>query len=132
MFTHKIISKEFENGVLVLGVEFTDGLKIITEGVTPQDEVGFKYWLTDRLESLNSLTELEKITVNSSVDLSEPVVIKTQAEIDKATWFADYNKWLNVKRNLIDTGVLTGSETPVVALLNKVKTGFKPAYLTEI
>jgi hypothetical protein len=90
MFTHKIISKEFENGVLVLGVEFTDGVKVITEGVKPQDEVGFKHWLTSRLASLNSLADLEKVTVNSSVDLV--VTPPTQAELDKELWFAKYEE----------------------------------------
>lgn len=75
MFTHKIISKEFENGVLVLGVEFTDGVKTITEAVKPQDEAGLKYFLEQRLISLNSLNELEKVTVNSSIDLTKPVVV---------------------------------------------------------
>lgn len=132
MFTHKIISKEFENGVLVLGVEFTDGVKTITEGVKPQDEAGFKYWLQSRLTSLNSLAALETVTINTSVDLTDPVVVKTQAELDKEEWFSDFYKWVKIKTTLVDTGVLTGSETQIVALLNKVKTGFKPAYLADI
>lgn len=132
MFTHKIISKEFENGVLVLGVEFTDGVKVITEIVKPQDEAGFKFWLKQRLASLNSLAVLETVTVNTSVDLTDPVIVETQAELDKKQWFKDYRKWVNVKSNLIDTGVLTGNETQVVALLNKVKADFKAAYLADI
>lgn len=132
MFTHKIISKEFENGVLVLGVEFTDGVKVITEIVKPQDEAGFKFWLKQRLASLNSLAVLETVTVNTSVDLTDPVIVETQAELDKKQWFKDYRKWVSIKSNLIDTGVLTGNETQVVALLNKVKADFKPAYLADI
>lgn len=132
MFTHKIISKEFENGVLVLGVEFTDGVKVITETVKPQDEEGFKYWLKSRLASLNSLNELEKVTVDSIVDLTEPVNARTQAEIDRDAWLEKYTRWVNIKKNLIDTGILTGSEKQVTDYLADVKAGFKASYINFI
>ena len=118
MFTHKIISKEFENGVLVLGVEFTDGVKVITEGVKPQDEVGFKYWLRSRLASLNSLTDLEQVSINDSIDLSEPDT-RTQAEIDKALWFAKYGE-LERLEEIALKGFLTGVK--LTALNNKIST----------
>jgi len=129
MFTHKIISKEFENGVLVLGVEFTDGVKVITEAVKPQDEDGFKYWLTQRLNSLNSLSELETVTLNTTIDLSPSVVVKTAEEIAKDEWFKKYNRWINVKTNLIDTGVVLISNPKAQALLQSVKDGLLPEYI---
>lgn len=134
MFTHKIISKEFENGVLVLGVEFTDGTKTITESVKPQDEVGFKYWLRSRLASLNSLSQLETVNVGDSVDPTEsvPVDTRTQAEKDRDAWLEKYAKWVRIKTTLIDTGVLTGNETQVQTFLSDVKSGFKPAYINYI
>lgn len=134
MFTHKIISKEFENGVLVFGVEFTDGVKVITEAVKPQDEVGFKYWLRQRLASLNSLTELESVNVGDSVDPTEPVPVdnRTQAEKDRDAWLEKYAKWVRIKTTLIDTGILTGSETQVQTFLADVKAGFKPAYINYL
>jgi hypothetical protein len=118
MFTQKIISKEFENGVLVLGVEFTDGVKVITEAVKPQDEVGFKYWLRSRLASLNSLTDLEQVSINDSIDLSEPDT-RTQAEIDKALWFAKYGE-LERLEEIALKGFLTGVK--LTALNNKIST----------
>lgn len=132
MFTHKIISKEFENGVLVLGVEFTDGAKIITEAVKPQDEAGFKYWVKQRLNSLNSLTELEKVDVNTSVDISDPVDTRTQAEKDLEAWLKLYYRWVNVKNNLIDTGIIPANNPKAVALLQEVKDGLKPAYIDHL
>lgn len=134
MYTHKIISKEFENGVLVLGVEFTDGVKVITEAVKPQDEIGFKHWVNARLASLNSLNDLEKVTINTSVDLTIPVPpdTRTAAEIERDEWLVKYRRWVNIKKNLIDTGVLIGNEAPVVAYLADVKAGFKPGYINFI
>ncbi len=118
MFTHKIISKEFENGVLVLGVEFTDGVKVITEGVKPQDEAGFRYWLKSRLASLNSLSDLEQVTVNTTVDLNEPDT-RTQAEKDKALWFAKYGE-LERLEEIASKNFLTGPRLTV--LTNKIAT----------
>lgn len=119
MFTHKIISKEFENGVLVLGVEFTDGVKTITEAVKPQDENGFKYWLKSRLNSLNSLNELEQVTVNSSVPLEDTA--PTQAELDKQLWFAKYDE-LDKLEKIASKDFLTG---PKLTILNNKITSVK-------
>jgi len=61
--------------------------------------------------------------------MPEPTVVPpTQAELDQQQFLKDYTRWLLVKR-AIDVGILTGSETSVVNLLNKVKAEFKPAYL---
>lgn len=134
MFTHKIISKEFENGVLVLGVEFTDGTKTVIETVKPQDEHGFKHWLKARLTSLNSLTELEKVRINTTVDVSEPAPVdkRTQTEKDRDEWLVKYNKWIKIKTTLIDTGVIPSNNPQVVTFLDDVKSGFKPAYINFI
>lgn len=134
MFTHKIISKEFENGVLVLGVEFTDGVKVITEGVKPQDEVGFKYWLKSRLASLNSLNDLEQVTVNSSVDLVDTP--PTQAELDKTAWFAKYNELEQLEKiaskNFLTAGRLTILNDKISAVKSYLDTNVKAEYLDFI
>jgi len=71
-------------------------------------------------------------TVTDSIDLTVPVVEEptppTRAELDKQEWEADFAKLEKVKR-LIDCQVLTGTETPIVNLRNKVKTNFKADYL---
>ena len=53
----------------------------------------------------------------------------TAEEIARTDWEAGFAKLEKVKR-LIDCGVLTGSETQIVTLRNKVKTDFKPEYLS--
>ena len=134
MFTHRIISKAFENGVLVLGVEFTDGVKVITEIVKPQDEAGFKYWLNSRLTSLNSLVELEKVNINDTVDLSDsvPEDTRTQAEKDRDIWITKYLKWVKIKATIIDTGIVPITNTKVADMLTDLKTTLKPEYIDYI
>lgn len=109
MFTHTIISKEFENGVLVLGVEFTDGVTVITEAVKPQDEDGLKYWLKQRLASLNSLNQLENIAVGDSIDLSEEEVVLTPDQIKELEYEALKNDLIKLKEEL-DLGLVTQEE----------------------
>jgi hypothetical protein len=134
MFTHKIISKEFENGVLVLGVEFTDGVKVITEGVKPQDEAGFKFWLKSRLSSLNSLTELEKVNINEAVDVSEPAPVdtRTQDEKDRDIWITKYLKWVKIKATIIDTGIVPITNTKIANMLDDLKSTLLPEYIDYI
>jgi hypothetical protein len=136
MYTAKIKNKVLEFGILTVYVEFTDGTNVVVEWCKPQDEDGLKYWVKSRLAQLNSSQVIDgKFNIDDEIDVADPVVtppVLTQAQIDEAEWLKDYRKWVAVKKNLIDTNVLTGNETQVVALLNKVKTNFKPAYLDKI
>lgn len=132
MYTAKIHDKSFDAGVLRVQVEFTDGATSLFESCIPQDEGGLKYWIKSRLDQLNFASVIDnKYSVGTTVDVSTPVVTPptpTASDI----WIADYNKWVKVKTQLIDTGILTGNEAKVVALKIKVQTNFLPAYLDLI
>lgn len=136
MFTAKINRKDYVNGVVRVFVDFTNGTDVYTESCIPQDENGLKFWVKSRLDAFNTGSVIEtKYTDGATIDPVDPVVpppTPTQAEIDRDQWLADYKKWLKVKTTLIDTGVLTGSEAPVIALKTKVQTNFKAAYLEYI
>jgi hypothetical protein len=80
-----------------------------------------KQFLDELNLTLPALTDLEPAT---PVEPTPP----TQAELDKQAWDANWAK-LQLVDKLIDAGVLTGQETQIVALRNKVKADFKPAYL---
>lgn len=55
----------------------------------------------------------------------------TAAELAKQEWFRDFGRLERVQQ-LIDLGVLTGSETAVVNLRNKVKANFKATYVADM
>lgn len=133
MFTAKIINKEVVKDRLVLGVEFTNGTKTVVENVTPQDEVAFKRWVQSRNEALESLVVLDKnFKVNDEVDpaISEPEL--SQAEKDKQIWIRKVSRIDNIQRSLVDTGVFTGLEQPIVDLRDDIKATYKPAYINEL
>lgn len=136
MYTAKIFDKSFNAGILRVQVEFTNGTDSIYESCVPQDEGGLKYWVKSRLDQLNFATTIDsKLPIGSTVDVSTPTpVIPTQtaAEIARDEWLKDYRTWVKVKSTLIDTGILTGSETKVVNLKAKVMSGFLPAYVDLI
>ncbi len=137
MYTAIIQSKALgSDGIIAINVVFTDGTNNIPETVRPSDMDGFKYWVKSRLTALNAAPVLQSTLADgSTVDTADTVVtppVLTQAQIDLNIWLQDYNKWTKVKTTLIDTGILTGSETAVAALKTKVQTNFKPAYLASI
>lgn len=133
MFTAKIIDKKEEGATIAITVEFTDGVDTHTEVVRPQDENGFKYFVKQRCESLTTAKALKEAdNVGKTVVVDEPVTPKTQAEIDRDAWLVKYYRWVSIKKNLIDTGVLTGSEKQVTDYLADVKATFKPAYINFI
>ena len=136
MYTAKVTNKEFVNGAIKVTVEFTNGTDTITESCIPQDYDGFKFWVKSRLATFNGAKDIDTtFSVNDTVDITEPTPeepVLTQEEIDRNNWLAKYRQWVKVKTTLIDTGVLTGSETPVQNLKTAVSTGFKAAYVEFI
>jgi hypothetical protein len=135
MFIAKVKSKEYQNGVLRITVTFTDGVTSVDEWCIAQDEDGFKFWVKSRLATFNSGPAIESKYLDGEVvvidDSVEPHV-PTPEEIARDTWLKNYRKWIEVKTKLVDTGILTGSETKVTQLKAKVQSDFLPAYLDFI
>lgn len=82
---------------------------------------------------LDELNYVAPVIADGVIDVSdvqeEPVTPEpTPAELAKTQFDADVAKLEQIKK-YIDLGVLTGNEAPVVALRNKVKADFKPAYI---
>lgn len=113
----RIVTVEFSNGTHVFQKDFQFSL---TETVEVMKRTVKQY-----LDELN--TPIDSITDLTPAPEPTPET-PTQAELDRQAWEADFAKLEKVKR-LIDCGVLTGNETQVVTLRNKVKADFKPVYL---
>lgn len=136
MYTAKIQGKSYNEGRLWVNVEFTDGIDKIVDGCSPQDENALKAWVKEKLNFLNyTKNVIEALPDGAAIDLSEPTpkvpVIPNDVKL-RNEWIERYVKWVKVKSTLIDTGILTGSETPLVNLKNKVKDDFLPAYINYI
>ena len=110
-------------------VRFSDG--------TSEFDKDFSFSINETVEAIKKsvkrfLDEInfvpETITGSIADVPEEVVVVPTAEELAKTEWDADIEKLKKVQE-LIDLGVLVGDETPVVNLRNKVKTGFKPAYI---
>ena len=115
----------------IVTIEFSDGehefVKDFSFRLTDTIEV-MRKTIGSYLTELNATPEvLEDGLVDTTVEAEVPVE-KTADELAKEEWDADWAKLLAIQP-YIDAGVFTGSETPIVNLRNKVKTGFKPEYL---
>lgn len=136
MYTAKIKGKSLNEGRLWINVEFTDGITTLVEGISPQDEEALKTWVKERLNFLNYTKDaITKLKDGEVIDTSKPIVeekVKPKEEKSREEWLEIYYKWIKVKSTLIDTGILTGNETPVLALKNKVKADFLPNYINFI
>jgi hypothetical protein len=129
MWTATIKEKGTSAQGTYVDVTFTDGVTTVTERCIPSDLVGFKHWVAGRLATFNCKTDLDaKYQVNDEVTLSEPVVQPTADELATQKWFADFRKMQEVDK-LVDMGVFTGTEAPIVTLKNRLKTNFKVEYL---
>jgi hypothetical protein len=131
MWTAKIQGKNYVNGAIEVHVDFTDGVKVVTESCIPQDKAGFEFWVKSRLDTFNGG---EVIDTEYAVD--EPVVIPTPPtppeptaeELASREWHKNFLILQDLKK-LVDVGVFTGNETQIVNLRNKVRNDFLPVYL---
>ena len=115
-----------------LSLVFTDGTNdvAVSTFVSTKDEA--KAAIKQNLARLNEQAELDTEIANDTLDLSKPAVPeKTKAERDQEAWVKDWGNLQKVQP-LIDAGVLTGDEAPVINLRNRVKNDFKAAYLDLI
>ena len=112
----------------IVDVTFTNGeatfVKSFSFGVS-DDLTTIKRIVKQYLDELNFVPEeLTDFTLEEAPTPVEP----TQEEKDKQTWEQDKAR-LRQLQDLIDLGVFTGTETPIVNLRNKVKTNFKTEYI---
>jgi type IV secretory pathway VirD2 relaxase len=133
MWTATVKNKEYVNGAIKVTVDYTDGTNTVTESCIPQDKDGFRHWVKSRLATFNGGEEIDtEFAVNDVVTIEEQVVNEpTAEEMAQQAWFSDYFKLQQVQK-LIELNVLTGNETPVTNLRNKVKNNFLPAYIDAL
>lgn len=127
-WTATLRHKERVNGRLKLIVDFTDGINTSTEEYILNNPDSVNNLIGNTIKNLEALDSLETSLSLGAVTIAAPTP-QTQAEKDAVAFLQTYNRWIKVKNNLIDTGILTGNETQVAALKTKVQTDFKPAYL---
>jgi len=132
MFTAEILDKAFVNGVIEAQIKFTDGTDVVTDTFKVPTIANLKEVVSRRLVAMDAAKADEGKLATGSFDATVTPVSPTAKEVAEKEWLANYYKWLRVKTTLIDTGILDGTETKVVALQNKVKTDFLPAYLDSI
>lgn len=137
MYTSKIKSKTQDavSRLWTIVTEFSDGTDTFTESITPQDRVGYEYWRDSRLKSLNGLTTL--VTENNiGVVYQLPVAAPTQAELDKAAWFAKYSELEQLEKiqakNFLTGARLTALTNKITAVKSFLDTNVKVEYLNFV
>lgn len=136
MWSPKVISVQKGAGRITVRVEYSDGTEKFEEEYSSTSRVSVE-WLKSQVRArVQALTDsyafAETLSIGQSVDITEPTpYIPTQADLDRDQFLKDYMRWQQVKK-AIDIGILTGNETKVVDLKNKVVNAFKLAYLDFI
>jgi len=115
-----------EASVVVHAVKGEETRKNTFKGIVSRDGLisAVKGWI----DSIERMKSLENLALDFAEPVAETPTEPTADELARQTWEADFARLEKVKR-LVDCAVLTGTEAPVVALRNKVKTGFKAEYL---
>lgn len=130
------VSKEsLVDGSKIFVVTYTDGSRTVTDRFDVQGgltDTELSYKVQARIDSLTQQdAAFTAVTIGIVVPLPRPILsppTPTPAEAAQVQFLSDYRQWLNIKK-AIDVGILTGKEPRVVALLARVRSEFKQAYL---
>lgn len=132
MYTAQLTDKKLVDGKIVATVSYTNGTDTLVETISFIDVETFKRAVKSKIDALNATATAVTNLSLGTIDTTPTQPTLTQAQIDEQAWMNQYAKWVRIKTTLIDTGILTGSETALVNLLNQVKTGFKASYVNDI
>ena len=132
MYTATLTDKKIVDGKIVATVSYTNGADTLVETISFIDVETFKRAGKSKIDALNATATAVTNLSLGTIDTTPTQPTLTQAQIDEQAWMNQYAKWVRIKTTLIDTGILTGSETALVNLLNQVKTGFKASYVNDI
>lgn len=123
---------EKQNGQLHLVVAFNNGTDTVNQDFYIGSITSLKQLCNSTINQLDTLYTFANNTTPGPIDLTpDPVTPPTQAQLDEIQFFQDYARWQKVN-GAINMGILTGQETAVVNLKNKVISEFKPAYLADM
>lgn len=133
MWTATVKNKDATTGIMHVSVDFSNGVKTLTEVCIPQDKDGFDHWVKSRLATLNSATVIDSVyAVGSPVVIADPVVATpTAAEIARNEWFNDFRK-LQQAQKLVDLGVILTTNAKIVALRDRLKTNLRVEYIDAL
>jgi hypothetical protein len=133
MFTATITSKNFTEGEMQVLVEFSNGTQTKIKAFTVLSEQNLKRQIKDELVRLNELEVFAVALLLGSYDPSDaPVIPPTQAEIDKSTWFRDFNRLEQVTKLNTLGGMPATWSTDLATLTTKVQTDAKKAYIADM
>lgn len=126
MWQAEIESKTFENGVLKIGVQYTNGTQKFSESIdlTGGDMKTLSIKIQSKLDTLNASE-----ATNTAIMLGNfSAPVPDQAEVDKQIYFSDLQT-LQKMQSLIDSGIKDAQDKDFTDLQLKIKAEFKPEYV---
>lgn len=125
-WTAAVMSKDFREGFYFVTVQYTDGVKTVSE--TYKSQVPKGTWIQDQVGS-----RISQLSVAGTFDISlGPVIPSTSATSDpNMSLFGQRIKMLEISKILIDLGVIPASNPKILALANWVKNNFD-TYIEQV
>jgi len=133
MWTANINNVVKNQGKLSITVEYTNGTDsfVDTYYLTRTADGTIKNIVANKIKELTDLYTYADSLAIGAVDITPTPVVPTQAEVDKNTFLANYNK-LKAMKVAITHGMISASNPAYLALVDTVKTTYKPEYIEFI
>jgi len=141
-WTAELIDAEDRETHWFVEIEFTDGVKTIRKGypfngTTPQELAAFVRGKAADFERTDTTTDFSTL-IGQSIDVTPPTppapTPPTQAELDRAAWFADYRELQQMLQATTDIPALATAQatTAIANLRTSLEAGWLNSYLDGI
>ena len=121
-------------GQLHVVIGYSDGTTSFNEDFFTTSPRTLNDVVSKRVAELTALdTYASTLTIGAAISTTPtPPPVLSQAEIDRNTWLANYQKLVKAKQTLVDVGVITTTNPTYAALLAAVQSGLQASYLDYV
>ena len=133
MWTANLKNIVKNQGKLSVTVEYTDGTDtfVDTYYLTRTTDGTVKSLVANKIKELTDLSTYADSLATGVVNTTPTPVVPTQAEVDKNTFVSNFNK-LKAMKVAISFGIFAATNATYLALIDTVKTTYKPEYIDFI
>lgn len=128
MWTATLKGKSVVNDKVVLTVEFSNGVRAVTENISVAAIENLKAWVAYKIDKLTAAdTFAGTLTVDTAID----AVPMTASPTDLDVFLRDFER-LEKAQRLIDLGIIAANNAKVVALKTKIQNEIRPEYIDAL
>lgn len=128
MWTAKILNKTLSEGVLSIGVEYTNGTETFLDSFTSSGADDLASFVQRKIDALDKIYSSAGKVGDIITKKQSVAITPTKEQLDRSTYGSDlalYKKCLEA----VKLGILTGNETQVQDVKSRLVSNYQASYI---